>query len=143
MSRTSRSGFVGFLLLATTNQAAAGKVYDVASDEPVTQRMLLRATAESLGFPQTQRRVPFPLAYALAAVTEIGARLLCRTAPFNRVMITFMHVDQVIDISRIRDDLGWKPQVRFEEGIHRFGEWYRSSIQGSGSRIQEQQPCVT
>lgn len=42
-------------------------------------------------------------------------------------------VDQYLDTTRARTELGWSPQVPFEEGLHRTIAWYRSFFNASHS----------
>ena len=41
-----------------------------------------------------------------------------------------MSVNQVVDTSRIRRELGWQPRVSFKEGMRRMQEWYRQLQEG-------------
>jgi len=113
------------VLLAGTHPAAEDKIYDVASDEHVTQREYLEAAADALGLPRPRRRVGRRVAYAAAGLAELWARLRGGVPPFTRAMVVLMAADQVLDTSRTREELGWRPEVAFEEGIRRTAEWHR------------------
>jgi nucleoside-diphosphate-sugar epimerase len=39
--------------------------------------------------------------------------------------VALMSADQVIDASRIREELGWAPKVEFSEGMRRMKDWRR------------------
>ncbi len=116
------------VLLAGTHPAAVGKIYDVASDDSVTQHELVTANGTAFGLQRAALRLGVGLAYVAATAAEIGSRLLFRTSPFTRFMVTLMRGNQVIDAQRIRDELGWRQQVSFEEGMRRTGEWYRQLV---------------
>lgn len=105
------------LAAAGTHPAAAGRVYDVASAEPVTQRAFLDGLADALGLPRCRRQVPYRAALAAAGLAELAGRLTGRTPPFTRAMVALMGADQVVDAGRIQDELGWRPRMRFADGI--------------------------
>ncbi len=116
------------VLLAGTHPAAAGRIYDVASDEPVTQRAFLDATCDALALPRTRRQVKsITLAHLLATVEDCRARIAGRPPMASRAMVALMAADQVVDATRIRQELGWHPDVTFEQGMQRMGEWYRQT----------------
>jgi nucleoside-diphosphate-sugar epimerase len=120
-------------ILAATDPKAHARIYDVASDEAVTQVEFLNAIAETLGMPGPSRHIPLRVARAAAFVADLIARLPGLEPPFSRAMIALMSTDQIIDTSRIRDDLGWKPEVTFAEGMRRMREWY---LAGAGKDSQ-------
>ncbi|MBU0641257.1 MAG: NAD-dependent epimerase/dehydratase family protein [Planctomycetes bacterium] len=114
------------VLAAGMHPAAVNRVYDVASDERVTQRQYVDATAEALSFPPPNRRAPRSVAYAVAGLAEWWARLRGGEPPFTRAMVVLMAFDQVVDASRISAELGWRPEVSFAEGMRRTQLWHRA-----------------
>ncbi len=113
-----------------THPAAAGRTYDGASSEAVTQREFFAATAEALGCSTRFRDIRLSLARPLARVAEWTCGLLGRPAPLTRAMVDLLGADQQIDSSAMRDELGWEPKVSFAEGMQRMREWYA----GEGAR---------
>jgi nucleoside-diphosphate-sugar epimerase len=112
------------VILAGTHPAAAGKIYDVASAECVTQQELLGAMADVLGLPRPGRHVNRRAARFAATMAELAAWALGRQAAFTRGMVDLMSATLVLDASRIRRELGWQPEVTFAEGMERMREWY-------------------
>jgi len=110
--------------LAATHRAAARRIYDVANDERVTQRQWFDATADALDAPRPRRRVPRSVAFAAAAATELLSWVHGCEPAFNRAMVDLISTEQLLDASRIRNELGWRPEVAFEEGMRRTREWY-------------------
>jgi nucleoside-diphosphate-sugar epimerase len=120
-------------LLAGTYSAAVNKVYDVASDERVTQREFIDATTDALGLSRTRRRIGRRAALVSAWMIERFARLIGRPAHISRAVVALMSADQVIDAGRIRAELGWRPQTGFLEGMRRAQDWHRRLFQeGAG-----------
>ena len=118
------------VLQVGTHAAAGGKIYDVASEEPVTQREFLNAIADALGVPRPRRhlrgRLAWRLAYLAAALGEVWGWLGGAPPLVNRSLLLLMGADQAVDTGPIRRELGWQPQVSFREGTRRMGEWYRT-----------------
>ncbi|MGQ9649726.1 MAG: NAD-dependent epimerase/dehydratase family protein, partial [Phycisphaerae bacterium] len=114
------------VVLAGTHPKAHGRVYDVASDEAVTQAEFLNATADALGMPRPSRHIPTRLAFAAAWVADMAARVPGVEPPFTRAMIDLMSADQVVDAVRLREELGWGHRTRFAEGMRRMQDWYRA-----------------
>ncbi len=114
-------------LLAGTQPAAAGRIYDVASDEPVTQRQLLDATTDALGLPRVRDHVGRRVAMAAAWAVEMWSCLLRREPAFNRAVVSLVSTDHVLDTRPIRQDLEWRAEMSFDEGMRRMGRWYAES----------------
>jgi len=111
------------VILAGIRPVAEGKIYDVASEEPVTQRQFVDAVADSLGV-RRPRRIPRWLAYIAAGLIELWARARGREHPITRWLVVLMSVDQPVDTRRIRDELGWRPEVSFEQGMKLMKQWH-------------------
>lgn len=118
------SDAVAATLLAGAHPAAAGRIYDVASDEVVTQRQFFAATADALGLPRPWRNMRKSLAMKAACLIELAAAATGRRPALTRAMVDLMCVDQVMDASAIRDELDWRPRVDFAEGMVRMRAWY-------------------
>ncbi|MFQ5806913.1 MAG: NAD-dependent epimerase/dehydratase family protein [Phycisphaerae bacterium] len=112
-------------VLASTQPTAAGKVYDVANDEPVTQREFIDATTEALDLPRCRRRIRKRVALVGAWLIERLSNWTGREAHISRALVALMSTDQVVDAGRIRAELGWRPEVSFAEGMRRTQEWHR------------------
>ena len=124
-------------LLCGTHPAADRRVYDVASDEPVTQREFINAVADALGQPPLVRRVPYRLAFLVAGVAECLEKTLGRPARVTRAMVTLMAVDQLVDTGAIRLELCWRPQTCFADGMKQMKQWYlQQQVVGS-----KPEPC--
>ncbi|RMF77436.1 MAG: NAD(P)-dependent oxidoreductase, partial [Planctomycetota bacterium] len=110
--------------LCALDPRAAGRIYDVASDEIVTQRQFLDATADALDLPRPHRNARIGLARLIARAVESCCAIIGRTPPFTRAMVDLMGADQAIDARRIRKELGWRTGVDFEHGMRRMAAWY-------------------
>ncbi len=115
------------VVLAGLHPKADGKVYDVASDEAVSQIEFVNATADALGMPRPQKHMPVRFAFAAAWVADMVARLPGRETAFTRSMVDLMSTDQVVDAGLLGEELGWQHKTPFAEGMRRMREWYRTS----------------
>jgi len=104
------------ILLAACHPTAVNHIYDVAGEEQVTQRQFLSATAAALDLPWTPRSLSRRSAYVVAWLIESLAALRGVQPRICRALIDLMSTDQVLDASRIRTELGWRPQVGFWQG---------------------------
>jgi len=114
----------GAVIRALTSEEAPGRAYNVATDEPLTQRRFLEGLAAGMNEPVRFVSLPGGLVRRLAEVGELlgvslpeardlglrrGARLASRDNPFVS--------------GRIRRELGWEPEVEVEEALKRTGAW--------------------
>ena len=115
-------------ILAATKPVALGRVYNVSSDCRVTQRQYFNAVARTLGLEPVTRSLPIPVAMTVANLIEIPARLLRKKDPpaMSRFGFYIIINQGVFDCTRAREELGWQPQVGFEEGLARTIEWYKA-----------------
>lgn len=107
------------LLLAMSHARAAGQVYNIASDQVLSQQMLFSSIARAVGVPPPRRRVPYHLLYAAAYAAErIGALSGYRVAPFvTRHGVKLYGADNLVSIGKAQRDLGYKPQMDLNEGV--------------------------
>jgi len=113
------------VVLAGLHPKAHGRVYDVASDEAVTQVDFLNATADALHMPRPTRHVPTRLAFMAAWGADLIAKLPGCEPRFTRAMVDLMSTDQEVDSTPLNQELGWQHKTRFAEGMWRMREWYR------------------
>ena len=118
--------------LAATHASAAGKVYNVTDDGPLTQKRLVRIAA-GRGPDAPVLPLPVPAMRLVSRATKTLARVLPGE---RRPMLTegrlrlFTEGDPYAG-GRISDELGWKPAVSTEEGWQRAVDWYRESVSTS------------
>jgi 2-alkyl-3-oxoalkanoate reductase len=101
----------------------AGHAYFITNGEPMgfwefVERMLAR-----LRLPPIRGRVPFSIAYAVAAAYEAADTLRGGTLHsengLSRFAIRYMCTHHYFSIARARRDLGYTPAVSIADGIER------------------------
>lgn len=106
--------------------APGGRAYFVTNGEPMGFWEFIDKVLVAIGQPPTAGRVPYPIAYAAAALVEWGRALGGRKgAPedgFTRFAVRYMCTHHWFRIDRARRELGYEPRVSIDEGIRRTVE---------------------
>ncbi len=134
---------VGATLAAAASPPAAGRIYDVASDEPVTQRRFVEAHCEALGLPPPRGTIGQRPAMTAAWLIERLGQWFERDVHISRAAVALMSADQVIDAGPLRAELGWRARTRFAEGMERMRRWYRESVVPSRGAGRGPRPAET
>lgn len=114
------------LLLCADVDNAAGQVYNITNDEPLTQADFLREIAAGIGVPAPRLHVPYRAAYTMAFAAERAARLTRSRQPVvTRHGVALYGTDNRHSIDRARTELGYHPQVSISEGVGFACAWYR------------------
>lgn len=104
---------VDAIVACVTHPKAAGQTFLVSDGEDVSTPELIRRMAHAMGKPA--RLLPFPPALLRAAGKVLG-----KEDEVGRLLDSL-----VIDSSKIRRELGWKPPFTMEEGLRETAAWYR------------------
>lgn len=114
------------MLLALDQQRALGQIYNLTTDEPMTQEEYLRATAKAVGANPLWIHVPYHSLYAAAVVAERAAKLTRMRRPLiTRLGVALFGTSNRHAIDKARLDLGYSPTVPMREGVQRAAAWYR------------------
>lgn len=115
------------LRLALTYGDAAGGVYNITNDDPREFRALLLQLLGLLGEEPRLRAVDRRVAGAVAAVLEGACSVLPgRPEPlFTRYTLGTIAYSQTLDISRAKEDLGYRPEVGLDEALARVAAHLR------------------
>lgn len=109
--------------------------YNVSNGEPRELLDVLAIMAREFDLPLRTRRLPWPLVDWLARGLETAARLgNGQEPPLTRYSAGVLAFSQTLDISALRNELGYQPKIDIEEGIRRHAEWWKHSAR------QGQQP---
>jgi 2-alkyl-3-oxoalkanoate reductase len=103
------------------------RAYNVTGDAPVTQRDFYAALAGALG--TRTRFIPIPGALVrrgARAADALGLHLPdMEEVPFTRAALLATRPNPY-NAERIRDELGWAPEVDGKEAVRRTAEWFAS-----------------
>jgi nucleoside-diphosphate-sugar epimerase len=106
-------------ILAAESELAAGQVYNCCHDGALTQREYFDRVAAAIGAPPIARSVPYRVAYNAAFLMECGGRLFRTKDPplVTRFGVWLMGRRCLFECQKLKDQLGWKSTVGYEEGI--------------------------
>ncbi|MFL5244521.1 MAG: NAD-dependent epimerase/dehydratase family protein [Gemmataceae bacterium] len=123
------------IILAANNPIARGQAYNLCSEGELTQEQFLKSVTDAIGMPAVRRRMPFWLAYTGGFMSEIIARAIrLRRPPYvTRYAVALVGRPTRFSIEKARQQLGWAPHVRAEDGIRRTLEWMRKTEKAAGS----------
>jgi nucleoside-diphosphate-sugar epimerase len=113
-------------ILAANHPEARGQIYNLSSEGEVTQRQLVDTLTDALSLPRIQKHVPFGLAFRVAFMRELFARLLRRKKPprITRRAIYLIGRPTLFSSARAKTQLGWQPKIDIQEGTRRALAWY-------------------
>jgi len=124
---TYASNVTDALLLADEKLApgspVGGSAYFITNGEPMGFWDFVGRVLERLRLPPIRGRVPFPIAYAVAAVYEAADTMRGGTLNsengLSRFAIRYMCTHHYFSIARAQRDLGYVPAVSIADGIER------------------------
>jgi nucleoside-diphosphate-sugar epimerase len=109
--------------------AISGKVYFISQGEPRPLWDLIDMILQAAGMPRVTRHVSPTLAYAAGWLYETTYRLLRKQAepPMTRFLARELSTAHWFNISAARRDLGYEPEVSFEQGLVRLEAWLKDT----------------
>ncbi len=106
------------------SEGTPGRPYTAWDGHPVSFEDYFNRLADIVG-GRHARHMPRPLLAAAAAATEAIASRRGVAPAFSRNAITFIDRRGTVSTRRIREELGWEPQVDLDEGLRRVEVWAR------------------
>jgi len=104
-----------------------GNAYFVSNGEPLPIGVLINRIVGAAGLPPVTRHVPYRVAWAAGAVSELVYRALGREEEplMTRFVAEQLATAHWFDISPCARDFGWTPRVSNDEGMERLAMWLR------------------
>ncbi len=101
--------------------AVCGQAYFITNGEPMAFFGFVEQFMLELGYPKFKGKVPYWLAYSVAAIFETidtlrGGEPKGETG-LTRFAVNYMMTDHYFSIEKAKRDLDWSPKVSLEEGI--------------------------
>lgn len=99
----------------------SGRAYNISNGQPVRIWEVIDRLADALGVPRPIARISREKALLVARVLETGYGLFApqREPPLLRYGVDLLSVDMTLDISRARDELGYRPRVSMDDALAR------------------------
>ena len=119
------SDVVDALILASQKEEAIGERFVIGHDMSPTYREIMDVVAESMGVTPPRWSVPYWLAKPFALFLQMGGDVL-GMEPFRFAdYLDYTIQDGVLDISRAKRVLGFRPKVALKEGMAETVAWFR------------------
>jgi nucleoside-diphosphate-sugar epimerase len=115
---------VDALFRALTTASARGP-YTAWDGSPVPAREFFAHYARMLGVDDVPT-APMPALRVAAAGLELAARVTGKPPLTTQFALDYLSRTHGYSTRRIRDELGWEPQVTLEEGMRRTEDWFRA-----------------
>ncbi len=119
-------------VLARDHEAAPGEAFNVSDGLDTTWRQFTDDLADGLDCAKPRWSMPYWMASGIGFSLEHGYRVLRRTtglrtpALLSRQAVQVLGRNQQFSSSRVRELLGWAPQVGYEAGLEATLAWLRS-----------------
>ncbi len=114
------------IILAANHPSTVGQAYNLCSEGEVRQVDLLNALTDALSLPRVTKHLPYGLAIRWAFVLEACKRLMFSSKPptITRRAIYLIGRSTRYSIEKAGAQLGWKPEVKIQDGVSRTLEWF-------------------
>lgn len=107
-----------------------GEAFAITNDEPWYFWTLTRALAAAAGYPVSEDKIiraPWTLMMGIAWLLEWGYWILTfgsKEPRLSRARIKYTTMQRTLDITKAKSRLGYRPQVRMQDGIKRSAQWF-------------------
>ena len=109
-------------MILAAEHGRVGERY-LISERMITNAEVVRIAAEAAGVPAPSKTIPLPVAYALATLGTLKARLRGSDERLNLKALRLMRAEAPVDHSKAVRDLGWQPRP-VEESIREAARWW-------------------
>ena len=117
---------VNGIFLAATSDKSKGQLYFIASEEIYTWEQISQSIKKAFGRSALTIRVPHFLVYTVAAIAQFFAMFSSKAATFNLEKAKdFVQKEWTCDVSKAKNELGYKQNISLDEGMMRTISWYR------------------
>jgi dihydroflavonol-4-reductase len=114
------------IALALTQPHSSGQTFFVEDGEVQTFASMANHVGQAVGKRAIVIRIPRIILVAAAIISELVARLRRKAALLTRDKARDLSQPHwVCNAGAIREELGWLPQIRFEDGAQSTAQWYR------------------
>jgi len=118
---------VDVMLRAADSKVSIGQAYNASDGSDVTWREYVNRLAEIVGVPSPRLVIPHRVAYLAGwAMEKTYSALQIKSRPLlTRMAAELFGTNQGFPIDKARQELGYEPEVDFDEGMRRVEAWLR------------------
>ncbi len=114
------------IYFAATSEKSVGETYCIGSDKFYTWEEVAEILKNVFGKKALKIRLPHWFVYLSGAVSQFFSIFKRRPSTFNfEKAKDFVQKYQICDISKAKNELGYKPEITLEEGLKETIEWYK------------------
>jgi len=112
---------------ALTKEHPSGRVYFVEDGRAYSQKEFVSIVEDALDKKALFKlAIPIGVVRAVAAGSELYGRIADKAVMLTRDKVNELDAEQLCcPADPIREELGWHPEIQFEEGARRSVAWYR------------------
>ncbi|MDX9703202.1 MAG: NAD-dependent epimerase/dehydratase family protein [Candidatus Auribacterota bacterium] len=116
------------LCLASERDKAVGQIYHITDGQDISRREFIGTLAKKLGYAEPSKSVPVALAKIMCPVLEgINKLTRSKTPPLlNKFRMKFLDTYLTFDISKARNELGYKSEYSFDSALDETVAWFRN-----------------
>jgi nucleoside-diphosphate-sugar epimerase len=116
---------VDAFLLSMPAGVGSGREYLIADEKYYPIEEIVKAVGRALDVPVRIPHYPILPVVAVGHLVEKICKPFGLSPPIFPRRVDWYRQNRAFDISRARNELGYRPQVELEEGLRRTGMWYR------------------
>jgi dihydroflavonol-4-reductase len=109
-------------MILAAERGRVGERY-LISDKMITNAEVIRIAAEAAGMPPPGKSIPLPMAWTLATVGSIRAKLRGTDERLSLGSMRLMRAEAPVDCSKARRELGWEPRP-VEQSIREAAQFW-------------------
>ncbi|BBY80968.1 NAD-dependent epimerase/dehydratase family protein [Mycolicibacterium pulveris] len=109
-------------MLLAAEHGRVGERY-LISEKMITNAEVIRIAAEAAGMDPPTKSIPLPMAYLLATLGSVKARLRGTDEKLSLNSLRLMRAEAPVDCSKARRELGWQPRP-VEESIREAAKFW-------------------
>lgn len=114
-------------LVLALERGEKGAKYNITNGEPWELYTLFATLAKFGGLRMKVREIPYGVAMTLARGAEWFSKITKKEPTFTPYTIGVLAHSQTYNINKARNELGYLPKISIEEGLKRYGNWWRES----------------
>lgn len=113
-------------LAINASSSCLGQKYNITNGEPASLESVLDFLFAELSISLKTRRIPYPLAYSVAWLSELKGRLTGKEPSLTRYGVGVMAYSQTLSIEKAIQELNYQPIIYINEGIKRYVHWLKT-----------------
>jgi nucleoside-diphosphate-sugar epimerase len=120
------NNLVNSLLIIAENNKAPGNIYFINDGVKIPYMEFIAKQLNASGIDWTAGfSIPYKFAYAVAAILEVVFKLIKSKKPpvLTKMAVAALSGSRSYSIEKARTELGYKPEVKMDEGIKELEKW--------------------